>query len=234
MLIGIIITFVNCASAQKSIGSAPTTDPRVILGSLFNQLESAGEPLTDNQQKQVKDVFISESDDFRPIFEILSNKQKTVIAENIRKIFASRDYPVSDSQFKQLSTFGSKSNVKSPFDILTPEQIQILMPKKLTGHSPERKVNIRPQMSVSTVISTLQEYLESSGIPLTDEQMKLIKKEYISSAPPNTPVIREATQEQKRMILARIRKSLTKREDILWLEILTIEQKQILMSEQID
>ena len=138
ILTGIMITFINYASAQKNIAPTSTIDPRVILSSLFKQLKPAGEPLTDNQQKKVKDVFSSESDDFRPIFEILSKKQKTVIAENIRKIFASRDCPVSDSQFKQLIAFGSKSNVKSPFDILTPEQNQLLMPKKITVQSPER------------------------------------------------------------------------------------------------
>ncbi|MFC1651483.1 hypothetical protein ACFL2X_07920, partial [Candidatus Latescibacterota bacterium] len=177
ILTGLVLSFAGCGDdgrsasetanpAQKYVVDSSTTDPRIVISSLQRILEPAGVPLTDDQQERIKELFIPGSYDLRPMYGVLTDKQKRVLAEDLRNKLAGSEYPLSDSQFERFISFGQKSKVEKPFDILTSEQFEVLIPPSIVTPTKYPRVEIRPDFSM----------LKPAGVPLTDNQQELIKK----------------------------------------------------------
>ncbi len=115
-------------ASGENIGASPAVDASVIIAGLQQDLEPSGLSLTENQQERITEAFNPESpSDTRLIFDVLTTEQKQVLVAKIRGWLEGSAHPFTDEQVARYMAIGPGSKDEAPTDILTIEQIQIIM-----------------------------------------------------------------------------------------------------------
>jgi hypothetical protein len=113
---------------NKPVAQAPAADPRVIISGFQMELEPAGLPLTVEQQELITKAFNPATpDDMRPVIGVFTKEQKKVFANIFREIFSKSVYPLTEDQETRIMNLGPGSADKSWVEILTKEQVEIMM-----------------------------------------------------------------------------------------------------------
>lgn len=136
-----ILMIAGCGEDKKAENSTPETkpaeqasqtqqapDPRVIISGFQMELEPAGLPLTPEQQEKITKAFNPATpEDMRPVIGVFTKEQKSVFANIFRERFSKSVYPLTESQESRILNLGPDSKDKSWVEILTKEQLEIMM-----------------------------------------------------------------------------------------------------------
>jgi hypothetical protein len=113
---------------NKPAAQAPAVDPHVIISGFQMELEPAGLPLTAEQQELIIKAFNPATpDDMRPVIGVFTKEQKKVFANIFREVFSKSVYPLTEDQESRIMNLGPGSAEKSWVEILTKEQVEIMM-----------------------------------------------------------------------------------------------------------
>lgn len=116
------------ASEEKTLAAAPATDAGIIIKGLQQDLEPAGLLLTETQQEQIMKAFDPKApSNMRGIFNVLRDDQKQVLVNKISGWLDGSEHPFTKEQAARYMAIGPGSPDEAPTDILTAEQIQIIM-----------------------------------------------------------------------------------------------------------
>jgi hypothetical protein len=113
---------------RKTLAAAPATDAGIIIIGLQQDLEPAGLLLSEVQQEQIMKAFDPKTpSDMRGIFSVLRADQKQVLVNKISGWLVESEHPFTQEQVSRYMAIGPGSPDEAPTDILTVEQIQIIM-----------------------------------------------------------------------------------------------------------